>query len=86
MDVDSPVHSTALVPHIGVVEIEDDVEIAASCVDRAKFGKTLIGAGTKVDSLVQIAQAAETLRQWAGVRKLPVLIGGRSRSRAAGKT
>ncbi|MBS3735114.1 MAG: UDP-3-O-(3-hydroxymyristoyl)glucosamine N-acyltransferase [Phycisphaerae bacterium] len=44
------------VPHAGNVEIDDDVEIGAcSCVDRAKFGSTRIGAGTKVDNLVQIA-------------------------------
>ncbi len=43
------------VPHIGTVVIEDDVEIGAgSCVDRAKFGATVIGAGTKIDNLVQI--------------------------------
>jgi UDP-3-O-[3-hydroxymyristoyl] glucosamine N-acyltransferase len=45
-----------LVPHIGGVVIEDFVEIGAnSCVDRAKFGNTVIGAGTKIDNLVQIA-------------------------------
>jgi UDP-3-O-[3-hydroxymyristoyl] glucosamine N-acyltransferase len=44
------------VPHIGDVVIEDDVELGACvCVDRAKFGSTRIGAGTKVDNLVQIA-------------------------------
>ena len=44
------------VPHIGDVVIEDDVEIGAcSCVDRAKFGSTRIGAGTKIDNLVQVA-------------------------------
>ena len=44
------------VPHIGDVVIEDDVEIGAcTCVDRAKFGSTRIGAGTKIDNLVQIA-------------------------------
>jgi UDP-3-O-[3-hydroxymyristoyl] glucosamine N-acyltransferase len=44
------------VPHIGTVIIEDDVEIgASSCVDRAKFGATVVGMGTKVDNLVQIA-------------------------------
>jgi UDP-3-O-[3-hydroxymyristoyl] glucosamine N-acyltransferase len=43
-------------PHIGNVVIEDDVEIGAgTCVDRAKFGSTVIGAGTKIDNLVQIA-------------------------------
>jgi UDP-3-O-[3-hydroxymyristoyl] glucosamine N-acyltransferase len=35
--------------------IEHDVEIGAnSCVDRAKLGTTLVGAGTKIDNLVQI--------------------------------
>jgi len=44
------------IPHIGNVVIEDDVEIGAcTCVDRAKFGSTRIGAGTKIDNLVQIA-------------------------------
>jgi len=44
------------IPHIGNVVIEDDVEIGAcSCVDRAKFGSTLVGAGTKIDNLVQVA-------------------------------
>ncbi|MBN1845289.1 MAG: UDP-3-O-(3-hydroxymyristoyl)glucosamine N-acyltransferase [Sedimentisphaerales bacterium] len=44
------------IPHIGSVLIEDDVEIGAnSCVDRAKFGLTRIGRGTKIDNLVQIA-------------------------------
>ncbi|MBN1125804.1 MAG: UDP-3-O-(3-hydroxymyristoyl)glucosamine N-acyltransferase [Sedimentisphaerales bacterium] len=45
-----------LIPHNGGVIIEDGVEIGAnSCVDRAKFGNTVIGAGTKIDNLVQIA-------------------------------
>jgi len=44
------------IPHIGTVVIEDDVEIGANCcVDRAKFGRTVVGQGTKVDNLVQIA-------------------------------
>lgn len=43
------------VPQIGTVEIHDDVEIGAgTCVDRAKFGATIVGAGTKIDNLVQI--------------------------------
>ncbi|MBN2375633.1 MAG: UDP-3-O-(3-hydroxymyristoyl)glucosamine N-acyltransferase [Sedimentisphaerales bacterium] len=43
------------IPHIGIVVIEDDVEIGANtCIDRAKFGKTVIGRGTKIDNLVQI--------------------------------
>ena len=44
------------VPHLGAVRIGDDVEIGAgSCVARAKFGYTIIGDGTKIDSLVHIA-------------------------------
>lgn len=44
------------VPHVGTVIVESDVEIAAcSCVDRAKWGRTVIGAGTKIDNLVQVA-------------------------------
>jgi len=43
-------------PQIGTVVIEDDVEIGAnSCVDRGALGETRIGAGTKIDNLVQIA-------------------------------
>ncbi|MBN2019600.1 MAG: UDP-3-O-(3-hydroxymyristoyl)glucosamine N-acyltransferase [Sedimentisphaerales bacterium] len=45
-----------LIPHNGIVVIEDFVEIGANCcVDRAKFAETRIGAGTKIDNLVQIA-------------------------------
>lgn len=44
------------IPQIGRVVIEDDVEIGANCaIDRAALGVTLIGKGTKVDNLVQIA-------------------------------
>lgn len=44
------------IPQLGTVIIEDDVEIG-SCVtiDRARFSKTLIGKGSKIDNLVQIA-------------------------------
>jgi len=45
-----------LIPHNGGVVIEDFAEIGANCcIDRAKFGNTVIGAGTKIDNLVQIA-------------------------------
>ena len=45
-----------LIPHNGAVIIEDAVEIGANtCVDRAKFNNTIVGAGTKIDNLVQIA-------------------------------
>lgn len=44
-----------LVPHNGGVIIEDFVEIGANCcIDRAKFTNTIVGAGTKMDNLVQI--------------------------------
>jgi UDP-3-O-[3-hydroxymyristoyl] glucosamine N-acyltransferase len=44
------------IPQIGTVEIESDVEIGANCsIDRAKFGGTRIGAGTKIDNQVQVA-------------------------------
>lgn len=45
-----------LIPHNGSVIIEDAVEIGANCaIDRAKFGNTIVGAGTKFDNLVHIA-------------------------------
>ena len=48
--------SPRLIPHNGGVVIEDFVEIGANCcVDRAKFGNTIVGAGTKIDNLVHIA-------------------------------
>ena len=44
------------IPQTGIVVLEDDVEIGAnSAVDRARFGETRVGRGTKVDNLVQIA-------------------------------
>lgn len=44
------------VPQVGNVVVEDDVEIGAnSTVDRARFGSTVIGEGTKIDNLVQVA-------------------------------
>jgi len=48
------------VPQVGVVVLEDDVELGANvCVDRAALGETRIGRGTKVDNLVQIAHNVE---------------------------
>ncbi len=45
--------------HSGTVRIEADVEIGAgSCVDRAKFGVTVVGEGTKIDNLVQVGHNA----------------------------
>lgn len=44
------------IPQVGCVLIEDDVEIGANVtIDRARFDKTVIGEGTKIDNLVQIA-------------------------------
>jgi UDP-3-O-[3-hydroxymyristoyl] glucosamine N-acyltransferase len=43
------------IPQVGIVRIEDDVEIGAgSTIDRAALGETVIGEGTKIDNLVQI--------------------------------
>lgn len=44
------------IPQVGIVQIDDDVEIGANVtIDRARFDTTHIMAGTKVDNLVQIA-------------------------------
>jgi UDP-3-O-[3-hydroxymyristoyl] glucosamine N-acyltransferase len=43
------------IPQIGIVEIGDDVEIGANTtIDRARFGKTIIGNGVKIDNLVML--------------------------------
>ena len=43
------------IPQTGIVQLDDDVEIGANTtIDRARFGRTWIGEGTKVDNLVQI--------------------------------
>lgn len=44
------------IPQVGGVVIEDDVEIGANVtIDRATLGNTVIGKGTKIDNLIQIA-------------------------------
>ena len=44
------------IPQTGIAVLEDDVEIGANTtIDRARFGETRVGRGTKVDNLVQIA-------------------------------
>ena len=44
------------IPQVGIVRIEDDVEIGSgTTIDRAALGETVIGEGTKIDNLVQIA-------------------------------
>lgn len=48
------------IPQVGIVVVGDDVEIGSNtAIDRARFGKTVIGAGTKIDNLVQIAHNVE---------------------------
>jgi UDP-3-O-[3-hydroxymyristoyl] glucosamine N-acyltransferase len=52
------------IPQIGSVVVEDDVEIGANTtVDRPAVGETRIGAGTKVDNLVQIAHGVRVGRE-----------------------
>ena len=44
------------IPQVGIVEIEDDIEIGANMtIDRATLGKTTIRRGVKIDNLVQVA-------------------------------
>lgn len=44
------------IPQLGVVVVEDDVEIGANCaIDRGALGETRIGRGTKMDNLVHVA-------------------------------
>ncbi len=53
-DGNGPMHRK--VPQAGIVRIEDDVEVGAcTCIDRATLGETVIGRGTKIDNLVQVA-------------------------------
>ncbi len=48
------------IPQIGVVIIEDDVEIGANtCVDRSTMGATIIHKGVKLDNLIQVAHNCE---------------------------
>jgi UDP-3-O-[3-hydroxymyristoyl] glucosamine N-acyltransferase len=44
------------IPQVGIVQIDDDAEIGANTtIDRARFGRTWIQEGVKIDNLVQIA-------------------------------
>lgn len=48
------------IPQTGIVVLEDDVEIGANTtVDRATFGCTRIGKGTKLDNLIMVAHNVE---------------------------
>jgi UDP-3-O-[3-hydroxymyristoyl] glucosamine N-acyltransferase len=43
------------IDQVGIVQIDDDVEVGScTTIDRARFGRTWIGEGTKIDNLVQI--------------------------------
>lgn len=47
-------------PQIGIVTIEDNVEIGANtCIDRSTMGSTYIRKGAKLDNLIQVAHNAE---------------------------
>jgi len=51
------------VPQVGRVVLESDVEVGAgSTIDRATLGETRIGAGTKIDNLVQVGHNVQTGR------------------------
>ena len=48
------------IPQIGIVTIEDNVEIGANtCVDRSTMGSTIVRKGVKLDNLVQVAHNVE---------------------------
>lgn len=52
---DKATNTHTRLPHVGIVVIESDAEIGAgTCIDRAKFGTTRVGQGTKIDNLCQI--------------------------------
>ena len=48
------------IPQLGIVVIEDDVEIGANtCVDRSTMGQTILHKGVKLDNLIQVAHNCE---------------------------
>jgi UDP-3-O-[3-hydroxymyristoyl] glucosamine N-acyltransferase len=52
------------IPQVGVVVLEDDVEVGANTtLDRARFSRTVVGRGTKIDNLVQVAHNVRIGRQ-----------------------
>lgn len=47
------------IPQVGIAVVEDDVEVGANVtIDRAVFGETRIGRGTKIDNMVQVGHNA----------------------------
>ena len=62
-------------PHVGGIEIGDNVEIGANCcIDRGTLHKTIIGSGTKIDNLVHIAHNSKIGKNCAIVANS--LVGG----------
>lgn len=54
LDLEKPEHLK--IPQAGIARLEDDVELGAcSTIDRATLGETVVGKGTKIDNLVQVA-------------------------------
>ena len=48
------------IPQIGIVQLEDDVEIGANtCIDRSTMGRTIVHKGVKLDNLIQVAHNVE---------------------------
>lgn len=48
------------IPQVGIVQIDDEVEIGANCtIDRARFGKTWLKMGVKLDNMVHVAHNVE---------------------------
>ena len=48
------------IPQIGIVELEDNVEIGANtCIDRSTMGRTIVRKGVKLDNLIQVAHNVE---------------------------
>jgi UDP-3-O-[3-hydroxymyristoyl] glucosamine N-acyltransferase len=66
-----------VIPQIGNVVLEDNVSVGANAtIDCATMGSTIIGEGTKIDNLVQIAHNVEdrqTYRGCSAIRRFPVL-------------
>jgi UDP-3-O-[3-hydroxymyristoyl] glucosamine N-acyltransferase len=56
LDCPRPDGTYEKIPQVGIVVIEDDVEIGSNCsIDRATLGETIIKRGAKLDNLIQIA-------------------------------
>ena len=48
------------IPQVGIVQIDDEVEIGANCtIDRARFGRTWLKTGVKLDNMVHVAHNVE---------------------------